>query len=85
MDQRLLLSLAVALDVLLGDPLWWPHPVCAIGWVISTYEGLSRRSRLSLKVGGYVLAGLTVLTVLMILTFLLWLARLVHPAVQRLL
>ncbi|MCK9222608.1 MAG: adenosylcobinamide-phosphate synthase CbiB [Limnochordia bacterium] len=85
MDQRLLLSLAVALDYLLGDPLWWPHPVCAIGWVISTYEGLIRCSRLSLKVGGYVLAGLTMLTVLMILTFLLWLARLVHPVVQRLL
>ena len=32
-----------ALDALLGDPRWFPHPVCAVGKLISCMEKLLRR------------------------------------------
>ena len=32
-----------ALDALLGDPKWFPHPVCAVGKLISRMEKLLRR------------------------------------------
>lgn len=35
--------LGFALDALLGDPRWFPHPVCAVGKLISSMEKLLRR------------------------------------------
>ena len=35
--------LGFALDALLGDPRWFPHPVCAVGKLISSIEKLLRR------------------------------------------
>lgn len=35
MSPALLVLLACGLDRLLGDPLWWPHPVQAMGWTIA--------------------------------------------------
>lgn len=35
--------LGFALDALLGDPKWFPHPVCAVGKLISFMEKLLRR------------------------------------------
>lgn len=35
--------LGFALDALLGDPRWFPHPVCAVGKLISCMEELLRR------------------------------------------
>ena len=35
--------LGFALDALLGDPKWLPHPVCAVGKLISCMEKLLRR------------------------------------------
>ena len=35
--------LGFALDALLGDPRWFPHPVCAVGKLISCMEKLLRR------------------------------------------
>ena len=35
--------LGFALDALLGDPRWIPHPVCAVGKLISLMEKLLRR------------------------------------------
>jgi len=34
---------ATALDLVLGDPRWLPHPVRGIGWLASRLEGLARR------------------------------------------
>jgi adenosylcobinamide-phosphate synthase len=42
----------VALDLLLGDPRWLPHPVRAFGWLAARLERLWRASRLSLKAAG---------------------------------
>jgi adenosylcobinamide-phosphate synthase len=35
LSPALLVLLACGLDRLLGDPLWWPHPVQAMGWAIA--------------------------------------------------
>ena len=35
--------LGFALDALLGDPRWFPHPVCAVGKLISCMEKLLRQ------------------------------------------
>ena len=31
------------LDLLIGDPLWLPHPVQAMGWLVAKLEGPLRR------------------------------------------
>ncbi len=38
----ILLLLAFLLDLCIGDPLWLPHPVRTIGWLISRVEGYLR-------------------------------------------
>ena len=52
------LQIAVAwlLDLVLGDPQWFPHPVRLIGLVISGLEKFLRWSRLPLRLAGVVLA-----------------------------
>jgi adenosylcobinamide-phosphate synthase len=37
------LPVGAALDLLVGDPRGWPHPVRAIGWLVTRAEGLLRR------------------------------------------
>jgi len=39
----IIIVLAVVLDLALGDPRWFPHPVRCIGWLISRFESLLRR------------------------------------------
>lgn len=48
--------LGFALDALLGDPRWIPHPVCAVGKLISFMEKLLRRLFPSRK-GALIFAG----------------------------
>lgn len=38
-----LVLLAVGLDMLLGDPVRWPHPVRAIGWAYARLDALADR------------------------------------------
>ncbi len=40
MTQELQILLAVGIDLLLGDPRGWPHPVRWIGWLIGRLEAL---------------------------------------------
>jgi adenosylcobinamide-phosphate synthase len=42
-DALLLFTLAYALDWLVGDPEWAPHPVRWMGWLIQTGESFLRR------------------------------------------
>ena len=70
---------ALALDLLLGDPQWLPHPVRLIGWLTARLEGNSR-ALLPAKAAG-------VATVLLTLTatgFATWTllagANALHPA-----
>jgi len=43
MEQTSLLGASYALDWLIGDPKWMPHPVRAMGWAITNGERILRR------------------------------------------
>jgi adenosylcobinamide-phosphate synthase len=77
------LVIAFLLDVLLGDPQWFPHPVRGIGLLITRFEALTRKHINSEFTAGMV----TVLATLSITLFLVWmtilLAGVVHPWLER--
>ncbi|WP_254963805.1 MULTISPECIES: adenosylcobinamide-phosphate synthase CbiB [unclassified Cyanobium] len=64
MTPALLVLLACGLDRLLGDPLWWPHPVQAMGWAIGVLrravEALAGDVPRRLRLGGALLTLLLV-------------------------
>ena len=67
---------AVALDLIIGDPAWIPHPIRGIGWLIAKGEKLLRAlfpTRLWLA--GKILAG----GALLISWVLLWILYRIHP------
>jgi len=77
--SALALTLAVALDMLLGDPLWLPHPV---RWMGKAIEGLEPRFRgLPLRplIAGALMATLLVASVWVICLLLVNIAASVHP------
>ena len=82
-DHLTALLIGFCLDLLLGDPHWAPHPVRAIGALISALEKLLRKlfpkSHGGELAGGVVLVvfTLTIPTVLTVL--LLWGCRLINP------
>ena len=59
---ELQLLLALGLDLLVGDPRWFPHPVRIIGFFCNTFEKLFRMVCSSLSIAGL----LTVISVLFI-------------------
>ncbi len=76
----LALTLAVALDMLLGDPLWLPHPVRWMGKAIERLEPRFRGLSLKPLVAGALMATLLVASVWMICLLLVKLASSIHPA-----
>ncbi len=56
MRLAFILACAFALDLLFGDPLWLPHPVCLIGNMISSMEKLLRKICRNEFAGGMVLS-----------------------------
>lgn len=62
------LAAAVALDVLLGDPEWLPHPVRQIGRLLSGLESLTRRLWRNERVAGTV----TILAALAVTAGVVW-------------
>ncbi|WP_298271531.1 adenosylcobinamide-phosphate synthase CbiB [Geobacter sp.] len=71
---------AVALDLLLGDPRWLPHPVVLIGRLISLLEKLLRRIVAEERAAGVFLLVLTVGATFGIAWGLVRGAELLHPA-----
>jgi len=57
--QPFSLLLGYLLDLVIGDPLWLPHPVRLMGWGISKMETLLRRKQPSTpqkeRIGGFIL------------------------------
>jgi len=51
---------AVALDLLLGDPAWLPHPVRGIGWIAQRLETPVRRMLRSEMAAGLLTVALVV-------------------------
>jgi adenosylcobinamide-phosphate synthase len=71
---------AVALDLVLGDPRWLPHPVKTIGWLALRLEPLARRLVPHSKAAGVVTAFVVYCTVGAVAWTPIELARLAHPA-----
>ncbi len=61
MSFLLVLLAASLLDLLIGDPRWFPHPVRLIGWLAARMEIVTRRLPMPARHSG----GLTVLLVLL--------------------
>ncbi len=62
-EPTAILLVAAGLDFAIGDPWGWPHPVQAIGWVISAYSQKAIRAKLPpmpMKLAGIVLAILVI-------------------------
>ncbi|AJE02432.1 adenosylcobinamide-phosphate synthase CbiB [Geobacter pickeringii] len=76
----LAILVAVALDLLLGDPRWLPHPVVQIGRLIAALEGLLRRLVPNERLGGVLLLVLTVGATFGTAWGLVRGAALLHPA-----
>jgi adenosylcobinamide-phosphate synthase len=70
---------AVAIDLLLGDPPWLPHPVRAIGRLAIGFESLSRRVFGSTRIAGLLTALATYATVGIVAWGAIVLATLAHP------
>lgn len=60
MDRKSLLAASYALDWLIGDPEWMPHPVRGMGWAIASGERILRKlgsgKRRELAAGGLLAA-----------------------------
>ena len=73
---------ALLLDLVIGDPRWFPHPVRLIGGLITALEGPARRSIPDARVAGAVTA-LTVILVTTLATIaLLGIAGWIHPLLE---
>lgn len=74
---------AFVLDILFGDPAWLPHPVVAIGRLVTTLEKPLRRLMPKTPKGERMAGGIMVLSVLSITAavtcFGLYLANMLHP------
>ena len=70
---------AYALDLVLGDPPSWPHPVRWLGRLIAAGEEPLRRRLASPRLAGTVLAGGCVLAAAGSAALLIWLAGAGHP------
>lgn len=78
--ERIILA-AVALDILIGDPRWIPHPVVFMGKLITAGEKIIRKGTSSprgLKLGGILMTATIVLGTYMFFAALLWLAFRIH-------
>ncbi len=83
MRHLLILLAGFLLDLVFGDPLWLPHPVQGVGWLINRLEPVSRGLFLKTPRGEW-LAGLCMtLSVLLLSVGIAWgviaLGGLVHP------
>ncbi|MDD2319045.1 MAG: adenosylcobinamide-phosphate synthase CbiB [Geobacteraceae bacterium] len=77
-DPLVLIS-AVFLDLFLGDPRWLPHPVIAIGRLISMLEKVLRRLVRNERVGGLLLLIGVVATTIVLSLLLLKGAAIISP------
>lgn len=73
------LAAASALDALIGDPRWLPHPVRGIGWLIHTFESLTRRRVANERAAGVLTVLLTLLVTVAVVGGTTLAAGRVHP------
>ncbi len=73
------LGSAIALDLLLGDPRWFPHPVRMMGWVCARLEVIFREIFMNKRLAGMVTVLAVIIICLGVTFFVLWLAGLLSP------
>ncbi len=71
-DHLLALAAGFFLDLLIGDPEWFPHPVRLIGRFIAWLEDRLRARGGNLRASAVVLAAATVLLTMAVTAFALW-------------
>lgn len=71
---------AIALDLVLGDPRWFPHPVKFIGHLASALESPMRRAIPSARAAGVATALVVILTTGLATAALVFGASRLHPA-----
>jgi len=76
----LLLPMAFLLDLLLGDPQWFPHPVRLLGKLASSTEALFRSMTfLPLRLAGALTAAMVITSTVVTVLALMVAAFLLHP------
>ncbi|MBS4535166.1 cobalamin biosynthesis protein CobD [Clostridium sp. D2Q-14] len=81
MEALLLLS-AIILDYILGDPYSFPHPIIYVGKMIGFYEKQIRRNMTNLKLGGFILLILSLVTVVLVIHGILIVAGLISNMIK---
>lgn len=75
----LIITLALLLDLIIGDPRWLPHPVVMIGRLISYFDTTLRRPWLNQRIAGLLLLLITVGSATGVTWLLLQLITALHP------
>lgn len=73
---------ALVLDLLLGDPFWFPHPVRIIGWFCVRVETISRKLFVSQHLAGMVTVAVVLAATLGLVSLLLVMAARLSPLVR---
>jgi adenosylcobinamide-phosphate synthase len=73
--------IAVALDLVIGDPRWLPHPVRLIGRLIAALEGPTRRAIPDARLAGAVTALTVIAATVLATAALIGIARGIHPLI----
>lgn len=82
--NAVVLGCAYAMDLLVGDPEWFPHPVRAIGRMIATGESVARPGRhppVRDLLAGAVVTAIVVVATAAVAVLSLRAARRIHPGV----
>lgn len=82
MDNTYQVLFAYLADILLGDPVWFPHPVRLMGSMIVRLERFLRRFSFSEKVGGILLTLITVGLSWWVSVALIRLAGILSPGIK---
>ena len=77
-----IIPLAFFLDLLLGDPLYLPHPIRWMGQTISNLETPFRKISTSLLIGGAVFTVFLVVLTFVLTVIILKSAQAVHPVLE---
>ena len=71
--------IALLLDLIFGDPRWFPHPVRLIGRLVTALEGPARRAIPDARTAGTVTALTVILVTALATAALIWIAGQIHP------
>jgi adenosylcobinamide-phosphate synthase len=73
------IAIALLLDLAIGDPRWFPHPVRLIGRLVTVLEGPARSAIPDARVAGAVTALTVILVTALATVILLGIAGWIHP------